>query len=86
MTQTEVRLVFRKPPQLGFADHAHPGPEPNQLVMQLDPTTGVRIVLVEQIPMAERDFTGGEASALWADLRRIGEVAGTAEELASRVR
>jgi len=47
---------------------------------------GVRVVLVEQIPMAERDFTGGEAAALWADLRRVGEVVGSPEELASRVR
>ena len=45
VTQTEVRLVFRKPPRLGYADREHPGPEPNQLVMKLDPSTGVRIVL-----------------------------------------
>ncbi len=45
VTQTEVRLVFRKPPRLGFADRAQPGPEPNQLVMKLDPSTGVRIML-----------------------------------------
>jgi glucose-6-phosphate 1-dehydrogenase len=45
VTQTEVRLVFRRPPRLGYADRDHPGPEPNQLVMKLDPSTGVRIVL-----------------------------------------
>ncbi len=45
VTQTEVRLVFRKPPRLGFADHAHPTPMPNQLVVKLDPSTGVQISL-----------------------------------------
>jgi glucose-6-phosphate 1-dehydrogenase len=44
VTQTEVKLVFKKPPRLGFfaADRR---PEPNQLVIKLDPTTGARIVL-----------------------------------------
>ena len=44
VTQTEVRLVFKHPPRLGFAvlDRR---PEPNQLVIKLDPSTGVRIVL-----------------------------------------
>ena len=38
MTQTEVRLVFKRAPRLGFA--AFDRPEPNQLVIKLDPTTG----------------------------------------------
>jgi len=44
VTQTEVRLVFKHPPRLGFAvlDRR---PDPNQLVIKLDPTTGARIVL-----------------------------------------
>ena len=44
VTQTEIRLVFKHPPRLGFAvlDRR---PEPNQLVIKLDPTTGARIVL-----------------------------------------
>jgi glucose-6-phosphate 1-dehydrogenase len=43
-TQTELRLVFKRPPRLGFG---LPGrqPEPNELVIRLDPSTGVRIVL-----------------------------------------
>ncbi len=44
VTQTEVRLVFKHPPRLGFAALDRK-PEPNQLVIKLDPTTGVRIVL-----------------------------------------
>jgi glucose-6-phosphate 1-dehydrogenase len=43
VTQTELRLVFRHPPQLGF--RAFDGIEPNQLVVKLDPSTGVRLEL-----------------------------------------
>ena len=45
VTQTEMRLVFRRPPKLGYAERGNSSPEPNQLVMKLDPSTGVRIVL-----------------------------------------
>jgi glucose-6-phosphate 1-dehydrogenase len=44
VTQTEVRLVFKHPPRLGFAV-LEKRPDPNQLVIKLDPSTGVRIVL-----------------------------------------
>ncbi len=44
VTQTEVRLVFRHPPRLGFAALDR-RPVPNQLVIKLDPSTGARIVL-----------------------------------------
>jgi glucose-6-phosphate 1-dehydrogenase len=44
VTQTELRLVFKPPPRLGFGLHG-PDPEPNQFVIKLDPTTGVRVVL-----------------------------------------
>jgi iron complex transport system ATP-binding protein len=47
---------------------------------------GTRVVLVEQIPIAERDFTAGEATDLWLQLRSLGQVATTAEDLASKVR
>ncbi len=41
-TQTELRLVFKRPPKLGFAPiGVHP--EPNQLVIKLDPSTGIRL-------------------------------------------
>jgi glucose-6-phosphate 1-dehydrogenase len=42
--QTELRLVFKHPPRLGFAALDRM-PEPNQLVVRLDPTTGVRLVV-----------------------------------------
>ena len=38
VTQTELRLVFKRPPRLGFGLAGHA--EPNQLVVKLDPTTG----------------------------------------------
>ena len=45
VTQTELRLVFREPPRLGFVSTASRRPEPDQLVVKLDPTTGVRLRL-----------------------------------------
>jgi glucose-6-phosphate 1-dehydrogenase len=43
-TQTELRLVFKHPPKLGF-NLRHPSAEPNQLVVKLDPTPGIRLVV-----------------------------------------
>jgi glucose-6-phosphate 1-dehydrogenase len=45
VTQTEVRLVFKRPPRLGFVSTARRPPEPAQLVVKLDPSTGVRLIL-----------------------------------------
>jgi glucose-6-phosphate 1-dehydrogenase len=44
-TQTEVRLVFERPPKLGFGFTGDRKPEPDQLVIKLDPTTGIRLRL-----------------------------------------
>ena len=41
-TQTELRLVFHRSPRLGFFPEAH-RPQANQLVVKLDPSTGVRM-------------------------------------------
>ena len=43
-TQTELRLLFKHPPRLGFWPSSE-RPEPNQLVIKLDPSTGVRLVV-----------------------------------------
>jgi glucose-6-phosphate 1-dehydrogenase len=43
-TQTELRIVFRHPPKLGFAAFDR-SPEPNQLVVKLDPSTGIRLIV-----------------------------------------
>jgi glucose-6-phosphate 1-dehydrogenase len=45
VTQTELRVVFRQPPRLGFLPEGHRPPAPSQLVVKIDPATGIRIVL-----------------------------------------
>jgi glucose-6-phosphate 1-dehydrogenase len=47
VTQTELRLIFKLPPRLGFGIMAE-RPESNHVVIRLDPSTGVRIQLVAQ--------------------------------------
>jgi glucose-6-phosphate 1-dehydrogenase len=47
VTATEVRLVFKGPPKLGFGLR-DATTEPDQLVIRLDPSTGVRIILNAQ--------------------------------------
>jgi glucose-6-phosphate 1-dehydrogenase len=44
VTQTELRLVFKNPPRLGFGLRG-PATEPDQIVIRLDPTTGIRFDL-----------------------------------------
>ncbi|HEY7399026.1 MAG TPA: glucose-6-phosphate dehydrogenase [Gaiellaceae bacterium] len=48
VTQTELRLVFKHPPKLGLATFDARRPEPNQLVVKLDPTTGIRMIVDAQ--------------------------------------
>jgi iron complex transport system ATP-binding protein len=42
---------------------------------------GARVVVIDEVPMRERDFTGGEAASLWNELIRAGERIGSYEEL-----
>jgi glucose-6-phosphate 1-dehydrogenase len=44
VTHTEMRLVFRQPPRLGFGLHRDDA-EPDQIVVTLGPGTGVRMLL-----------------------------------------
>ncbi len=44
-TQTELRLVFKHPPRLGFVQLGERRPEPNQLVVKLDPSTGIQFIV-----------------------------------------
>jgi glucose-6-phosphate 1-dehydrogenase len=70
VTQTELRLVFKRPPKLGFGLAGEA--EPNQLVVKLDPSTGIRISLdarradVERIGRIDLDMEfadeGGEGA------------------------
>jgi glucose-6-phosphate 1-dehydrogenase len=45
ITQTELRLVFKHPPRLGFQADTSRRPEPDQLVVKLDPSTGIRLLV-----------------------------------------
>jgi glucose-6-phosphate 1-dehydrogenase len=45
VTQTELRIVFRRPPWIGFHPRDARAPEPNQLVVRLDPSTGVKLIV-----------------------------------------
>jgi glucose-6-phosphate 1-dehydrogenase len=47
-TETELRLVFKHPPRLGFLREGNRLPEPSQLVVRLDPHAGVRMILDAQ--------------------------------------
>ena len=44
VTQTELRLVFKHPPRLGFSVLGRDA-QPNQVVVRLDPSTGIRLVV-----------------------------------------
>jgi glucose-6-phosphate 1-dehydrogenase len=48
VTQTELRLIFRRPPRLFFRGDRGRQPEPGQLVVRLDPSTGVRLLVEAQ--------------------------------------
>ena len=46
---------------------------------------GVRVVLLQQVPPRERDFTGGEATRLWEALAARAEVVVSYEEVLALV-
>jgi glucose-6-phosphate 1-dehydrogenase len=47
-TQTELRLVFEGPPRLGLLPAGSRRPEPDQLVVKLDPSTGIQLLVEAQ--------------------------------------
>jgi glucose-6-phosphate 1-dehydrogenase len=46
--QTEVRLVFKHAPKLAFIPSGSRRPEPSQIVIKIDPSTGVQMILDAQ--------------------------------------
>ncbi len=46
--QTELRLLFKRPPRVHFLDPGARPPEPNQLVFKIDPSTGIQMILEGQ--------------------------------------
>jgi glucose-6-phosphate 1-dehydrogenase len=59
-TQTEFRLVFKRPPRLGLRIPGARIPEQNDLVVKLDPSTGIRF----QLDARRSDAPGPEAVTL----------------------
>ncbi len=45
VTQTELRLLFKRPPRVHFVSEERASPQPNQIVFRIDPTTGIRMIL-----------------------------------------
>jgi glucose-6-phosphate 1-dehydrogenase len=76
-TQTEVRLVFKRPPKLGFGFTGDRKPEPDQLVVKLDPTTGVRLLLDAR----RADATGPESINLDMEFSQEGGEGATPYEV-----
>ena len=70
VTQTEVRLVFRHPPRLGFVAAGHRRPEADQLVVRLDPRVGIQLTL----DGLRADHAGPAPITLAADLVEEGGV------------
>jgi glucose-6-phosphate 1-dehydrogenase len=68
VTQTEVRLVFRHPPRLGFVTGGHRRPEPDQLIVRLDPDVGIKLILAG----LQANRSGPAPIELAADLRMEG--------------
>ena len=60
VTQTELRLIFKRPPKLGFLKAPQRGAQPSQMIVKIDPATGVRIVVDAQ----RADRTGPQAIEL----------------------
>ena len=77
VTQTEVRLVFRHPPRLGFVAGGHRRAEPDQLVVRLDPRVGIQLIL----DGLRADHAGPAPISLAADLVEEGGVPPTPYEL-----
>jgi glucose-6-phosphate 1-dehydrogenase len=44
-TQTELRAVLKRPPRMHFGFTGAQAPEPNQIVVRLDPSTGIQLQL-----------------------------------------
>jgi len=78
VTQTEIRLVFKDPPHLGFGMVDDRRPLADQLVIKLDPATGIRMAVAgrraeartPELITLEMEFAneGGEGAAAYEGL------------------
>jgi glucose-6-phosphate 1-dehydrogenase len=76
-TQTEVRLVFERPPKLGFGFTGDREPEPDQLVVKLDPATGIRL----SVDARRADADGPESITLDMEFAQEGGEGATPYEV-----
>ncbi|MGH2682963.1 MAG: ABC transporter ATP-binding protein [Actinomycetota bacterium] len=78
----EVLAMMRRAAVVVVCDAPYgPGNVGNLVAAVEAAAEGARVCLLEQVPVEERDFTGGEASRLWRRLREQAEVARSYEEL-----
>lgn len=75
--QTEVRLVFKHPPKLAFIPLHGRRPEPSQVVIRIDPGTGIQLILDAQ----RADEPGAQAIHLDMDFASQGGEAATPYEV-----
>jgi glucose-6-phosphate 1-dehydrogenase len=76
-TQTEFRIVFKRPPRLGLRLPGNRDPEADQLVVRLDPTTGIRLV----VDARRDDAPGPEAITLDMEFAQEGGEGATPYEV-----
>jgi glucose-6-phosphate 1-dehydrogenase len=60
---TEVRLVFRRPPRVRFVEHQS---DPNQIVLRIDPSPGLRTALTSKGPQEHSSFRQVHLDMLFA--------------------
>ncbi len=74
---TEIRIVFKRPPSLHFISSGTRKPEPSQIVVRIDPVTGIRIA----VDVFRADKAGASALELDLDFERAGVKSPTAYEV-----
>jgi glucose-6-phosphate 1-dehydrogenase len=51
---TEIRVIFKRPPKLAFASHT---PDPNELILRIDPSPGTDLIIQAKEPDANTTRT-----------------------------
>jgi glucose-6-phosphate 1-dehydrogenase len=74
---TEIRLVFKRPPSLHFISSGSRKPEPSQIVVRIDPVTGIRFA----VDVFRADKEGASELELDLDFERAGVKSPTAYEV-----
>lgn len=81
-SEDECRAMIHRADLLVVCDAPYgPGNLANLRLAVEAARAGVRTIVLEQVPMAERDFTSGRASELWNELRKVAEVVGTYDQV-----